>query len=252
VPAIVHLPGQTSPLPSPGIFTHVTDDMETFLDVAGVTPPSQAAPALVNALTGGLQQPLCVSGDGQVVACATEWKNDGASAHRPIRRRRLGPRVSAQRGRALEGTVDGAAARARGRPLAVPGPHEGPRRNHGGVDAESLGDPEPRQPVERLYEQRGRRRAVASARFLLRDGRRVRRARMPHRVLAGRRMSHGDATRPRARAAGDACCFQARISTSGAELLQAVRSIRGAGSAPRRRDDAVQQGFESHFRRLHP
>lgn len=52
VPAIVHLPGQATQLPSLGIFTHVTDDTATFLDVAGVTPPNQAAPALINALTG--------------------------------------------------------------------------------------------------------------------------------------------------------------------------------------------------------
>jgi arylsulfatase len=52
VPAIAHLPGQTSQSASLNIFTHVTDNTATFLDVAGVTPPSQAAPALINSLTG--------------------------------------------------------------------------------------------------------------------------------------------------------------------------------------------------------
>ena len=52
VPAIVHLPGQTRSLPTLNLFTHVTDDTATFLDVAGVTPPSQPAPPLINTLTG--------------------------------------------------------------------------------------------------------------------------------------------------------------------------------------------------------
>ncbi|WP_244123197.1 arylsulfatase [Burkholderia gladioli] len=52
VPAIVHLPGQTRALPMLNLFTHVTDDTATFLDVAGVTPPSQPAPPLINTLTG--------------------------------------------------------------------------------------------------------------------------------------------------------------------------------------------------------
>jgi arylsulfatase A-like enzyme len=52
VPTIVHLPGQTGQSPSLGIFTHVTDNTATFLDVAGVTPPSQPAPPLINTLTG--------------------------------------------------------------------------------------------------------------------------------------------------------------------------------------------------------
>ncbi|KVQ07220.1 sulfatase [Burkholderia ubonensis] len=52
VPTIVRLPGQKQALPTLRIFTHVTDNTATFLDVAGVTPPSQPAPPLVNTLTG--------------------------------------------------------------------------------------------------------------------------------------------------------------------------------------------------------
>ncbi|WLE62763.1 arylsulfatase [Burkholderia plantarii] len=52
VPAIVHLPGQSGALPTLSVFTHVTDDTATFLDVARVTPPSEPAPPLVNTLTG--------------------------------------------------------------------------------------------------------------------------------------------------------------------------------------------------------
>lgn len=52
VPAIVHLPGQSGALPTLSVFTHVTDDTATFLDVAQVTPPSEPAPPLVNTLTG--------------------------------------------------------------------------------------------------------------------------------------------------------------------------------------------------------
>ena len=51
VPTIAHLPGQTTQAASLRVFTHVTDD-PGFLDVAGVTPPSTPAPALVSALTG--------------------------------------------------------------------------------------------------------------------------------------------------------------------------------------------------------
>lgn len=52
VPTIAHLPGQTTQAATLRVFTHVTDDTATFLDVAGVTPPSTPAPALVSALTG--------------------------------------------------------------------------------------------------------------------------------------------------------------------------------------------------------
>ncbi|WP_321815399.1 MULTISPECIES: arylsulfatase [unclassified Paraburkholderia] len=52
VPTIAHLPGQTTQAATLRVFTHVTDDTATFLDVAGVTPPSTPAPALINALTG--------------------------------------------------------------------------------------------------------------------------------------------------------------------------------------------------------
>ncbi|MCL2451113.1 MAG: sulfatase-like hydrolase/transferase, partial [Polyangiaceae bacterium] len=44
VPAIVHLPGQTASLPPITQFTHVIDDSATFLDLAGVAPPSTPAP----------------------------------------------------------------------------------------------------------------------------------------------------------------------------------------------------------------
>jgi arylsulfatase A-like enzyme len=50
-PAIVHLPGQTQALPPIHHFTHVTDDTATFLELAGVTPPSEPAPPLVDPLT---------------------------------------------------------------------------------------------------------------------------------------------------------------------------------------------------------
>jgi arylsulfatase len=49
---IVHLPGQTSQKPTLRDFTHVTDNTATFLAVAQISPPSQAAPALINTLTG--------------------------------------------------------------------------------------------------------------------------------------------------------------------------------------------------------
>lgn len=46
-PAIVHLPGQTKALPPIHHFTHVTDDTATFLELAGVEPPSEPAPPLI-------------------------------------------------------------------------------------------------------------------------------------------------------------------------------------------------------------
>jgi arylsulfatase A-like enzyme len=51
-PLIAHLPGQTAQLPTLRAFTHVTDNTATFLAVAQITPPTQAAPASINALTG--------------------------------------------------------------------------------------------------------------------------------------------------------------------------------------------------------
>ena len=51
-PLIVHLPGQTTQKPTLRDFTHVTDNTATFLAVAQVSPPTQAAPPLINTLTG--------------------------------------------------------------------------------------------------------------------------------------------------------------------------------------------------------
>ncbi|WP_233852748.1 arylsulfatase [Paraburkholderia sp. HD33-4] len=51
-PLIVHLPGQTAQKPSLREFTHVTDNTATFLAVAQIAPPTTAAPALINTLTG--------------------------------------------------------------------------------------------------------------------------------------------------------------------------------------------------------
>jgi arylsulfatase A-like enzyme len=51
-PLIVHLPGQTTSGATQRAFTHVTDNTATFLDVAGVTPPSTPAPAAIDAATG--------------------------------------------------------------------------------------------------------------------------------------------------------------------------------------------------------
>ncbi|MFL9892335.1 arylsulfatase [Paraburkholderia sp. RL17-381-BIF-C] len=51
-PLIVHLPGQTAQKPTLRDFTHVTDNTATFLAVAQVSPPTQAAPPLINTLTG--------------------------------------------------------------------------------------------------------------------------------------------------------------------------------------------------------
>ncbi|MGE8159188.1 arylsulfatase [Paraburkholderia sp. NPDC080076] len=51
-PLIVHLPGQTTQKPTLRDFTHVTDNTATFLAVAQIPPPTQAAPALINTLTG--------------------------------------------------------------------------------------------------------------------------------------------------------------------------------------------------------
>jgi arylsulfatase len=51
-PLIVRLPGQTARLPNLSALTHITDNTATFLALAGVTPPTQAAPAAVDAATG--------------------------------------------------------------------------------------------------------------------------------------------------------------------------------------------------------
>ncbi|MFL9900761.1 arylsulfatase [Paraburkholderia fungorum] len=51
-PLIVHLPGQTTQKPTLRDFTHVTDNTATFLAVARISPPTQAAPPLINTLTG--------------------------------------------------------------------------------------------------------------------------------------------------------------------------------------------------------
>ncbi|MGF6916952.1 arylsulfatase [Paraburkholderia sp. 40] len=51
-PLIVHLPGQTSQMPTLREFTHVTDNTATFLAVAHIAPPTTPAPALINTLTG--------------------------------------------------------------------------------------------------------------------------------------------------------------------------------------------------------
>ncbi|SAK73160.1 arylsulfatase [Caballeronia hypogeia] len=51
-PLIAHLPGQTAQLPTLRAFTHVTDNTATFLALAQITPPTQPAPASINALTG--------------------------------------------------------------------------------------------------------------------------------------------------------------------------------------------------------
>ena len=51
-PLIVHLPGQTTQKPTLRDFTHVTDNTATFLAVAQISPPTQAAPPLINSLTG--------------------------------------------------------------------------------------------------------------------------------------------------------------------------------------------------------
>ncbi|MET0321105.1 MAG: arylsulfatase [Duganella sp.] len=48
-PLIVRLPGQTARLPNLSALTHVTDNTATFLALAGITPPTQAAPAAVDA-----------------------------------------------------------------------------------------------------------------------------------------------------------------------------------------------------------
>jgi arylsulfatase A-like enzyme len=51
-PLIFKLPGQKSALPPVRQFTHVIDNTATFLDIAGVTLPSQPAPAQIDAATG--------------------------------------------------------------------------------------------------------------------------------------------------------------------------------------------------------
>lgn len=43
-PLIVRLPGQTARLPNLAALTHVTDNTATFLALAGITPPTEAAP----------------------------------------------------------------------------------------------------------------------------------------------------------------------------------------------------------------
>jgi arylsulfatase len=51
-PLIVHLPGQNTALSNVTQFTHVTDLTATFLAAAQATLPTQAAPPLINTLTG--------------------------------------------------------------------------------------------------------------------------------------------------------------------------------------------------------
>ncbi|HEX8606284.1 MAG TPA: arylsulfatase [Pseudoduganella sp.] len=51
-PVIVRLPGQTTRLPDLNTLTHVTDNTATFLALAGVALPTQAAPRAVDAATG--------------------------------------------------------------------------------------------------------------------------------------------------------------------------------------------------------
>ncbi|WP_353327552.1 arylsulfatase [Chitiniphilus shinanonensis] len=51
-PAIAKLPGQKKGLPPLTVFTHVTDNTATFLALAGVTPPAEAAPPLIDPKTG--------------------------------------------------------------------------------------------------------------------------------------------------------------------------------------------------------
>jgi arylsulfatase len=50
--AIVRLPKQTSRLPNVDWFSHITDDAATFLEIAGVTPPSQPAPPDIDPSSG--------------------------------------------------------------------------------------------------------------------------------------------------------------------------------------------------------
>jgi arylsulfatase len=51
-PLIVRLPGQTTQSATLNTFTHVTDNTATFLAIAGIEAPTQAAPSAVNAATG--------------------------------------------------------------------------------------------------------------------------------------------------------------------------------------------------------
>lgn len=48
-PAIVHLPGQTKPLPPFSDFVHLIDQAPTLLALAGAKPPSEPAPPLLDA-----------------------------------------------------------------------------------------------------------------------------------------------------------------------------------------------------------
>jgi arylsulfatase len=66
-PAIVHLPGQTEQLPIFRHFTHVTDDTATFLELAGIEPPSTPAPALIDEVTGQDKNAGKVVYDGRYV-----------------------------------------------------------------------------------------------------------------------------------------------------------------------------------------
>ena len=51
-PLIVHLPGQTKALPNLNAVTHVTDNTATFLALAGITLPTEAAPKSPDPQTG--------------------------------------------------------------------------------------------------------------------------------------------------------------------------------------------------------
>lgn len=66
-PLIVHLPGQAAASPMVKQFTHITDLTATILAAAQATLPSQAAPPLINALTGADQNKGKVVYDGRYV-----------------------------------------------------------------------------------------------------------------------------------------------------------------------------------------
>jgi arylsulfatase A-like enzyme len=52
VPAIVHLPKQHKSMPTLIGFTHVMDEAPTFLELAGVAPPTEPAPPNIDPVTG--------------------------------------------------------------------------------------------------------------------------------------------------------------------------------------------------------
>ena len=86
-PAIVHLPGQTTPLAPFTDFVHVRDIAPTLLDFAGVAAPNAPAPPFqLAAAQGSVQEPRVYAPDGRAVYPIT-----GRSAYAELMNASAGP-----------------------------------------------------------------------------------------------------------------------------------------------------------------